>query len=75
MPNSPLFLPIVAYAVSAYVLFSTKPQSMFDPAGAPRPFGLNSDIGQTPLTWWMTALGVALVVHHLHSQRAYIPVN
>ena len=70
-----LFLPVVAYAATAYVLYSMKPPSMFDASGAPRPFGLNADIGQTPLPFWLLALGVALVVHHLHSQRAYVPLS
>lgn len=71
--RNPLFLPIVAYAAAAYVLFSMKPASMFDSTGAPRPFGLNADTGQTPLPWWLLSLGVGLVVHHLN-HRPYMPL-
>lgn len=73
--RNPLILPVVAYVAFSYVLFSTKPASMFDAAGRPRPFGMNADAGQTPMTWWMASLGAALVVHHLNHQRPYIPLS
>lgn len=70
-----LYMPIVTYCAVAYILFSMKPASMFDNAGNARPFGLNSDIGQTPLPWWLLSLMAALVVHHLRTQQRYVPLN
>lgn len=75
MHTDRLYLPVVTYVAVAYVLYSMKPVSMFDGAGNPRPFGLNSDLGQTPLPWWLLALGVALFVHHIQRHRPYVPIN
>lgn len=73
-PGNRLLLPVVSYVAVSYVLYSMKPQSMFDSTGTPRPFGLNSDSGQTPLPFWLLALGVALFVHHVHSGTRYTPL-
>lgn len=75
MTTSRLYLPVATYAAVAYVLYSMKPMSMFDSAGTPRPFGLNADLGQTPLPWWLLALGIALFVHHLHGDVRYRPID
>ena len=48
--TSKLYLPVATYVAVAYVLYSMKPQSMFDSAGTPRPFGLKPGSRSNPTT-------------------------
>ncbi len=66
-------LPIMVYCGTAYALFAMKPAQMFAADGTPKPFGMAVDAGQSPLPWWLCALGVAVLAMHFSQRNTAVP--